>query len=474
MSRRVASWLPRRCLPALVAGVIIAGPQGVSATKPVYDRMGVESTGTIRVYADYCAFRGDSLASLVEIYIQTLLDGVTFVTAEDGSVDAEIAYDAFLVDGRGETALKSWTMPVHLETAEDAVRPGLSLYDRLDLAVKPGAYDLELKVRDLHGAHTAEIALPIFAADFWGPAVSLSDLQLARSVTRSDDDDLWLKNGYRVLPNPSRRYGAAQPTLYCYAESYGLRPTGEAGEFCTVLYEVVDLEGKRVYQKGPFLLRRVGESAVLVETIDIRDLAPGYYRLAVSLEDTSTFSPTMSTKSSAMFVRTEDLSSSTPMGLSPAESTAAEVELRFAASPAEVRKFRELNPVGRATFLDRFWAAKDPDTSTPENEARAQLHARIAQAQGQFREMGRDGMDTDRGRVFITHGPPSEISRVAGELTCKDHEVWMYHREREYEFVFFDETGSNSYRLIHSNYPGEVSRPGWPDIVCETPKVQTF
>lgn len=474
MSRRVASWLPRRCLPALVAGVIIAGPQVVSATKPAFDRMGVESTGTIRVYADYCAFRGDSLASLVEVYIQTLLDGVTFVTAEDGSVDAEIGYDAFLIDGKEETALKSWVMPVHLGKAEDAVRPGLSLYDRLDLAVKPGAYDLELKVRDLHGAHAAIFVLPLSAVDYWERGPALSDLQLARSITRSEGDDLWAKNGYRVLPNPSRKYGTAQPTLHCYAEGYGLREATEAGEFFTVLHQVVDMEGNSIYRKGPFLVRRAGESAVLVADIDVGELTPGYYRLVVSLEDTSTFSSTMPSKSSVLFIRTEDSLPAAPRGLSAAESTVAEVELRFSASPAEVRRFRELNPVGRATFLDRFWATRDPDMSTPENEARSQLHARIALAQGKFREMGRDGIDTDRGRVFIKHGPPSEVSRLSGELTCKDHEVWTYHREREYEFVFFDETGSNSYRLIHSNYPGEVSRPQWQDIVCETPKVQTF
>lgn len=474
MKRFVPCVFPGNAVVGCVLLATLVLPRAASDAPPI-DRLGAESTGNIRVLADCCAFRGDSLAGLVEVYIQTYLDGITFVEEENGSVRAEIGYEAFLVGQKGRTTLREWTMPVRLGGAHDAVRPGLALYDKLDLAVKPGAYDLELEIRDLNGTHRGRLSLRVVARDLSGEGPSLSDLQLARSVTRSPEgDDLWTKSGYRVLPNPSRRYGEAQPVLQCYAEAYGLRSVAEGGEFCTVLYEVEDVEGKNVYTKGPFLMRRMGESAVLVGDIDVRDLAPGYYRLSVSLEDTIAYSRLNGPRSSAIFIRAEDTVAGAPRGLSAAESTAAEIELRFVGTPADARQFRELSPVGRALFLERFWQGRDPDPSTQANEARADLHARIALAQSRFRETGRDGIDTDRGRVFIKFGPPTEISRESGELTCKDHEIWSYRKEREYEFVFFDETGAGSYRLIHSNYPGEVSRPEWRDIVCEKSRVQMF
>ena len=467
MSRVIQPSVPARLLTILALGVALL-PLGAPLASPAADRMGLESTGTIRVLVDYSAFRGDSLASLVEVYIQTFLDGITFVKASDGSVEAEIGYDAFLIDPSGRKAIRNWTMPIGLGTAEDAVRPGLSLYDRLDLAVKPGAYDLELEIHDLNGTHEARVTLPIAAPDYSTGETRLSDVQLARSITRpTEAADLWTKNGYRVLPNPSRKYGSAQPVLHCYAEAYGLRPVDEAGEFCTVLYEVVDPEGVSVYRNGPFRIKRAGSSAVLVGEIETQHLPPGYYRLTVSLEDTVTFDCTKGPRSSTVFVRAEDTPPGSQGGLSAAESTAAEIELRFVATPGEVREFRDLNPVGRALFVEKFWAGKDPDTSTPENEARTELHARISVAQSKFPEVGRAGLDTDRGRIYIKHGPPSDITRLTGDRTCMDHEIWSYQKEREYEFVFFDETGSGVYRLIHSNYPGEVSRPEWIDIVCE-------
>jgi GWxTD domain-containing protein len=455
-------------MKGIVLGAFLLFASGASSGPAALDRLGVESTGTIRVLADCCAFRGDSLASLVEVYIQTFLDGITFVTTADGTVGAELGYDAFLAGPGGRTDIRRWTMPVRLGAGEDVVRPGLSLYDRLDLAVKPGVYDLELEIRDLNGEHRARVALPIAAPELSAPGAKLSDVQLARSITRSTDgEDLWVKSGYRVLPNPSRKYGEAQPVLHCYSEAYGLRSAGEGGEFCTVLYEVEDVEGRNVYRKGPFLIRRAGESAVLVGDIEVGHLSPGYYRLVVSMEDTAAQACVTGPRSSTVFVRAENVPANPPQGLSAAESTAAEVELRFAASPAEVREFRDLNPIGRALFLERFWARKDPDTSTPENEARTALHARIASAQKTLGEVGRAGVDTDRGRIFITHGTPTDVTRLTGDRTCMDHEIWTYQKEREYEFVFFDETGAGVYRLIHSNYPGEINRPEWAEIVCE-------
>ena len=110
----------------------------------------------------------------------------------------------------------------------------------------------------------------------------------------------------------------------------------------------------------------------------------------------------------------------------------------------------------------------------PANEERALLHQRIAFAQKEFGEIGKDGMDTDRGRVYIKYGPPQEISEMTGDLTCKDNEIWHYHMEVERIFVFLDEYNTGVYRLIHSNYPGEVDRPNWELLVCEHPHIMTF
>src|SRR5262245_33826711 len=63
----------------------------------------------------------------------------------------------------------------------------------------------------------------------------------------------------------------------------------------------------------------------------------------------------------------------------------------------------------RARFIRRFWAARDPERTTPENEYRALFMRRLDEAQRLFTtESTKPGWKTDRGRIWILIGPPDE------------------------------------------------------------------
>lgn len=460
--------LSRWMLAAVMAVSINAG--ALSA-----EHMPVDSEGSIRATADYCTFRGDSTASYVEVYLQVVLESLTFRDTPEGEVMAEFEFEAFLTDpNRGRFIVREWERSVRLPSRDESQQSGLSLFDLLDLALSPGEYELDINITDIEGSGKATIVLPLQICDFAGSDLTVSDIQFARRAEKTTaESNLFVKNGYRMVPNPARRYGQALPELCFYAEVYGLQ--GEVDMF-TGQYEVADMEGNVVFSKGPFFKKKLGQTAVLVGTIPVADLASGLCRLSVMVADSITSDVSSGAIQSNVFLRAEEETdlTSTPWALSPAESTAAEMELRYVAGVSDLRRFRELNPVGRARFLEQFWAQRDPDPSTPENEDREMLHQRIALAQQEFSEMGKQGMDTDRGRIYIKYGPPNEITKMTGDLTCKDNEIWEYHMEVERIFVFLDEFNTNVYRLIHSNYPGEVARPNWELLVCEQSHTQTF
>lgn len=76
---------------------------------------------------------------------------------------------------------------------------------------------------------------------------------------------------------------------------------------------------------------------------------------------------------------------------------------------AERQEFLSLeSDADRDRFIERFWEMRDPDTSTEENEFRKEHYWRIEEANRRFAE-GVPGWRTDRGRVFIRHGPPDSI-----------------------------------------------------------------
>ncbi|MGP8244445.1 MAG: GWxTD domain-containing protein, partial [Bryobacteraceae bacterium] len=62
----------------------------------------------------------------------------------------------------------------------------------------------------------------------------------------------------------------------------------------------------------------------------------------------------------------------------------------------------------REQFIENFWLRRDPTPDTVENEFKEEHYRRIAYANEHFAS-GIPGWKTDRGRIYITYGPPDEI-----------------------------------------------------------------
>ena len=68
----------------------------------------------------------------------------------------------------------------------------------------------------------------------------------------------------------------------------------------------------------------------------------------------------------------------------------------------------------REQFIEQFWLRRDPTPDSVENEYKEEHYRRIAYANERFAS-GIPGWKTDRGRIYITFGPPDEIeSRPSG------------------------------------------------------------
>ena len=68
----------------------------------------------------------------------------------------------------------------------------------------------------------------------------------------------------------------------------------------------------------------------------------------------------------------------------------------------------------REEFIRKFWQKRDPTPGTLENEYQIEHYYRIKTAIRNFRERGRAGWKTDRGKVYIMFGPPHEVQNKAG------------------------------------------------------------
>lgn len=137
--------------------------------------------------------------------------------------------------------------------------------------------------------------------------------------------------------------------------------------------------------------------------------------------------------------------------------------VRYIISPQERKVFLELPAAERAAAEEEFWARRDPDPETEENEFKTQYFDRMKQADEMFLGEGRPGWMTDRGRIFILFGPPSERLTYPMESRGRCREVWYYG---SFPVVFIDEgcqgnfvmTAINLQHLQELNSAQEASR----------------
>src|SRR4051794_22630746 len=92
------------------------------------------------------------------------------------------------------------------------------------------------------------------------------------------------------------------------------------------------------------------------------------------------------------------------------------------------------------TFIDLFWARRDPTPDTPANELRAQFESRVEEADRRFSYGKTVGSQTDRGIVYALLGKPTQVvTRVAPARSSSlgmsqfqrpvNIESWVYRNE---------------------------------------------
>ncbi len=89
-------------------------------------------------------------------------------------------------------------------------------------------------------------------------------------------------------------------------------------------------------------------------------------------------------------------------------------EVAYIISTSERSHFETLaSGPAREDFVRRFWEIRDPDTSTELNEYREEHQRRIRYVNERFHE-GWPGWKSDRGRIYIMHGPPDDTHFTFG------------------------------------------------------------
>ena len=142
--------------------------------------------------------------------------------------------------------------------------------------------------------------------------------------------------------------------------------------------------------------------------------------------------------------------------------TSTEQEIRF-------RRALE-NYEQKKNYLYTYWEKR----KNPEQRVAAlwAWHLSALQYSNQhFKSALREGWQTDRGRVFLEHGIPSDVERFPSSSAAVPYEIWRYDRlgnQTNVIFVFFNpDVTTDEYPLLHSSKYGEINNPNWKRQLLE-------
>ena len=334
-----------------------------------------------------------------------------------------------------------------------------------------GEYTTKARVTDIASGQSFEVSHPLTVPE--SPPL-ISDVLMANQVRK----DVRLQEGSYLPyligttmfnPNPRRAFYRDSPMLYFY---YEVNPEAltEPHENVALDMRVRDATGTVVKDLGKRTITVTEDRNFDVGAFSIAGLVPGSYALEVVCADCGGgITAASEFEVLAPGERLAFLEPATPAAQAPtlayyADFSLAQVDsvitvLGIFLTPAQQELLGTLNETGKKQFLNRFMESADPDPESPENEFKQAVEQRLAYANQFFTSSQNPGYKTDRGRIYLLYGPPTETIDKPVEATAGPYVIWNYSNQGE-TFAFGDFRKDGSYQIIYSTderFPGDPS-----------------
>ncbi len=426
---------------------------------------------------DYAQFGYDSTSNYIEFYYSFNQNDLT-ITNTDTSTYVQGDLKISIIDTAAGKILvdKDWKVVNEIKDTSETDR---GLVGVLSFVISKGTYKIQIVGGDAANTeHKKSITDYLNVKPLWKDKAALSDLQFATRIIPNSPNkkSIFYKNTYEIVPSIMNVYGDNQPVLFYYLELYNLKtlPKGNI-KLESVVY---NSRGKIVSDKSKIISNSVN-SRVEVGTVVLNKFPTDSYTLTEALLDSAAnigissskrfyvYNPSIPLPDTVYANNTSSLTSEFSV-MSEEEIDKIFDESKYIATSNEIKQYEGLSTLeGKRKFLYGFWKTRDTNPATALNEAYLDYMNKVQKCNENFSYMGREGWKSDRGRVYLVYGEPSEIERFPNEQNTKPYEIWHYNEiQGGVIFVFADLTGFSRYTLVHSTMRGEVSDQNWMERVA--------
>ena len=430
------------------------------------------------VNIDFSQFRHKGDRNYLELYYSFNETAITYHKTDHELGGAVVLHISILSTANDSlVAAHSWRIPHEVIDTTD-LDPTKNIVGVIGLSIPNGHHILKVKSFDENDPSLTDIISHTLSPKFFSTeSVALSDIELCSSIRKipKDPNNIFYKNTYEVIPNPSGFYstdGTEQPKLYYYLETYNWLSTTQDTTYDTKA-AIYDSKNREVIVRE-HSKRRVHESSVEVGFINTSSLSTGSHTLIFSVIDPTTEMTVSVAKKFFVYDPHEppvDNYLSGANDYSPTEYDFMDEEeldkelavIGYIASNTKKSQYNRLSsPDAKRRFLNEFWKRYDPDSQTGVNELKQEYMRRFRYTNSHFSSGQKEGWKSDRGRVLILYGHPDEYERYPSGVDTKPYEIWYYYNlQGGVYFVFVDRTGFSDYILVHSTYRGELRDVNW-------------
>jgi GWxTD domain-containing protein len=366
---------------------------------------------------------------------------------------------------------------------KDTVNDIYHFTDVQRIPLENGTYTMELVIRDFNDAAAKPYLVKQEVTLNYQPnVIAVSDVEFLQKFTPSSTESKLNRNGFELIPLVDNFFPPETNKMAFFAEVYNT--SSIMGQDPYILaYHIETFEQKKVMNEFSRNLRQTSKPVnVLLTEIDIAELPSGNYNLVIEVRNKQnellaireTFFqrsriPAMAESGIPGDYRNMQVSG-TFVGMYTSRDTMAEYirclwpisspnENTFAVNQLELADLQLMQQ-----FFYDFWLRrnnKDP------YKAWNDYHKEVRKVNQKYGAYKKKGYMTERGRVYLQHGPPDQLTEVYNEPSSYPYEIWQYYKMEKLDqtnrkFVFYNpELATNDFRLLHSDARGEINDPQW-------------
>lgn len=379
---------------------------------------------------------------------------------------------------------------------KDTATVGGSFQHQERLFLDRGQYRLVIEMQDIAQPSESYRFTPVLSITHHAQRPALSNIMLLDEYRPAKPGEARARSGYVMTPRLQKDgyfYPDSAQKLSFYTEFYntGLLLDSNENRFLAKYYLEDALNNDVLKEYSGFGLKKTQPVVPLLASWPIQNLPTGAYNLVVeaigpdgdTLLQRKTYFVREGTEKADSLMKAPsladvNLSLTFAEQIRQGEPVSQYIKYLYPISGYQQRKFQEGLLKGGDTakmrnYLFAFWQSKNPENPV---QAWENYLEKVRYVNKKYPSRLRPGYRTDRGRVYLVYGKPTQVQERPMEPQMPPYEIWHYDRinspyaltQTNRIFIFGElEPSTHEYQLVHSTAVNEMHSRDWQQDLLE-------